>query len=193
MHDDETNVRTNIRYWVWSGFYDAEAAAERLDGLFEDDPDLSVDNDEMHDTLIAEFAKKSAAEATWPMETDCDRLDRVFDALNAGGICALQNAGYTQQDGLSDVAETLEYEGRDKFRGYCFYHGQDLERVIDGHGLLLAFGGLEEDETKSVAIANAIIEALKHERFITEWDGTANMRIDITNIDWKRRTPRVPS
>ena len=47
-------------------------------------------------------------------------------------------------DGLSDISEYLAENGRDGILGYCFYHGQDLERAIAGGGLMLAFGDLED-------------------------------------------------
>ena len=190
MTDDEKYLRDSIRVWVWGGFYDQERAVEHLDDLFADDPDLTVDKAAMRKVLNAEFAAKAAAEKTWPKETDCDRLDRAFDELHRAGICALHNAGYTQSDGHSDVAEVLHEEGREKFRGFCFYHGQDLERAVNGSGLLIAFGDLDEVEADMIAVGHAVVAALTKHGFKTEWDGTPKRRIDITNIDWKRRTPR---
>jgi hypothetical protein len=190
MSDDEKYLRDTIRTWVWGGFYDTARAAEHLEDLFTDDPELAVDKAAMEKALASEFATKAAAERTWPKETDCDRLDRVFDALNAQGICALQNAGYTQSDGFSDVSQIIHEQGRENFRGYCFFHGQDLERAVNGQGLLLAFGDLDQSDAKSLTVAHAIVDALAKERFTTAWDGTVKQRIDITNIDWKRRTPK---
>ena len=190
MSDDEKFLQHTIRVWVWGGFYDRERAAEHLEDLFTDDPEMAADRAAIEKALAAEFAKKATAEKTWPKETDCDRLDRVFEALNAGGICALQNAGYTQSDGFSDVSEVIHEQGRENFRGYCFYHGQDLERAVNGRVLLLAFGDLDQSDAQSIAIARAIVDALKKERFTATWDGSVKQRIDIRNMDWKRRTPR---
>jgi hypothetical protein len=189
-HDNEDDIRQQIKFWVWSGFYDEERAVEHLDSLYEDDPELTVDRALAQEILDAEFAAKTATEKTWPTETDCDRLDRAFDELYRSGICALHSAGYTQSDGHSDVAQVLADEGREKFRGFCFYHGQDLERAIHGGGLLIAFGDLDEVEADMIAVGRAVVAALTNHGFKTEWDGTAKRRIDIKNIDWKRRTPR---
>jgi hypothetical protein len=65
-----------------------------------------------------------------------------------------------------------------------------LERAVAGQGLLLAFGDLDQSDAKSLDVAHAIVDALKKERFTVSWDGTVKTRIDITDIDWKRRTPR---
>jgi hypothetical protein len=185
----EEDTLSMLKVWVWSGFHsEADAAGMLEDHLSEEA--AFINPEAIRKALASEFKTKLAVEKSWPQETDCDRLDRVFETLNAQGICALQNAGYTQSDGFSDVSEVIAEEGRENFRGYCFYHGQDLERAIAGHGLLLAFGDLEQSEAQSIAIARSIIEALTKERFTTKWDGTTKQRIDIRNIDWKRRTPR---
>src|SRR5262249_28086762 len=84
-------------------------------------------------------AEKEAEEATWGSVTDCDRLDQVFDSLEEQGILALQNAGYTQSEGISDVSELYHDAGSEQsgIVGYCFYHGQDLERVMASGNLWL--------------------------------------------------------
>jgi hypothetical protein len=64
-----------------------------------------------------------------------------------------------------------------------------LERAVNGSGLLIAFGDLNEVEADMIAVGRAVVAALTKHGFKTEWDGTAKKRIDITNIDWKRRTP----
>jgi hypothetical protein len=180
--DTEDYIRNAIRLWVWSGYYDEDLVNEMLDDILEDD----VDESAMRAAIPAEFAKKTAAERSWPKETDCDRLDRVFARLDAEGICAVQNAGYTMSDGYSDVAEAVAERGR-TYHGYVFFHGQDVERAIDGHGLTLAFGNIDDDPAKTVAIGKAVSAALAAADFATDWDGTADTRIDLPRIDWKRR------
>lgn len=185
----EEDTLSTIKVWVWSGFRSEVEAADMLEDHLSEEEALT-DPDAIRKALAAEFKTKAAAEKSWPKETDCDRLDRAFDALMAAGICALHNAGYTQSDGHADVAQELHDQGRAKFHGYCFYHGQDVERAVHGDGLLIAFGDLDDNETKSVTVGRAVVEALKKERFTIEWDGTVKKRIDIRNIDWKRRSPR---
>lgn len=134
-----------------------------------------------------EFARKRAAEATWPARTDCDRLDEVFERLDAAGICALQNAGNTMSDGHGDVDEAVNERGRAKYHGYCFFHAQDLARAVDGLGLMLAFGDLRDDNKKSALVGQRICDELKTAGFSVDWDGDIGQRINIPQIDWKRR------
>jgi hypothetical protein len=138
----------------------------------------------------AAFASLARDKATWPATTDCDRLDGVFAALNARGIIALQNAGYTQSDGYDDVRQSHhERSDRDRVIGYCFYHGQDLERAVHGQGLHLAFGPMDakKEETEGPRIGAIIVEELARAGFAVRWDGTFDQRIFIPTIDWKRR------
>jgi hypothetical protein len=187
MSEDEQNIPESIRIWVWSGFYNEADAEEHLQSLYEDDPNLSADIAAMRKVIIAEFEKKAVAEKSWPAETDCDRLNRVFDAFDAAGICALQNAGYTLSDGISDIAEKLHELGHAKFSGYCFYHSQDTERAVNGDGLTLAYGDLEDDPVKMKTIGDEICAALAKAGFKTEWTGDPEVRINIPKVDWKRR------
>jgi hypothetical protein len=186
MNDTEQYIADAIRTSVWSGFYDRGGVQEVVDDLLEGD----VDEELLRSKIDLEFAAKILAEKSWPAVTDCDRLDSAFAAMNAAGVIALQNAGYTMSDGEGDVGEVLHTRGRDHVRGYCFYHGQDLDRAVAGDGLMLAFGDLDGDEKQKSAIGQVIKELLERNGFAVEWDGDPERRIAIPRIDWKRRGPR---
>lgn len=183
MNDTDKYILDAIRLCVWSGFYDADDVHQVIDDILEDDADEAM----LRSAVASEFEKKTQAERSWPDETDCDRLDRVFDYLNTTGIIALQNAGYTMSDGLDDVGEELSRRGRDNVKGYCFYHGQDLDRAVLGQGLMLAFGDLDDDKAGKTEIGNLVRNAFESHGFRTEWSGDSESRINILNLDWKRR------
>src|SRR5262245_60015670 len=99
-----------------------------------------LDQSDVTAAVDAAFASLARDEADWPETDDCDRLGSVVAALNARGIIGLQNAEYTQSDGYDDVRQSYHQRSdRDTVIGYCFYHGQDLERAVQGEGLYLAF------------------------------------------------------
>ena len=175
-----------IQSHVWSGF-DSPADVHRLiDDLLEGDADEAL----LRAAVGPEFARKAAAEATWPPTTDCDRLDAAFETLNAHGIIALQNAGYTMSDGLTEVAEALHRRGsRAGVQGYCFYHGQDLERVVKGESLMLAFGSLDDDKGHKLAVGQRVREVLESGGFTVQWDGDSETRLNLPGLDWRRRGP----
>jgi hypothetical protein len=185
MNDNDKYVLDTIKICVWSGFCDKDDVHEVIDDILEDDADEAL----LRASVAIEFEKKATAEASWPDETDCDRLDQVFDTLNSNGIIALHNAGVTMSDGLRDVGEELHQRNGTAITGYCFYHGQDVERAVAGDGLMLAFGDLNDDNAAKVVVGNVIKDALEKGGFNTEWNGDSESRIKIPSIDWKRRSP----
>lgn len=139
------------------------------------------------DGVIEELRIESAH---WPAITDCDRLEAAFAAMRARGIVALPNAGYTQSDGYDDVLALVDrHKQPDQLIGYCFYHGQDLERAVTGSGLYLAFGPIDPKQEQSAGptIGRLIVEELERAGLRTEWDGTFNQRIAIPALTWQLR------
>jgi hypothetical protein len=137
-----------------------------------------------------EVARKWAEEATWPATTDCDRLDRVFAALEAQGIIVEQDAGLTKSDGIEDVTEAYEDTGGEEsgIVGYCFYHGQDLDRVMKNGDLWLAFGDFLGGEERGVEIGRRIRRTLEDVGFTVKWSGSVRERILVRGIRWQRRS-----
>ena len=183
MNDTDQYILDAIKTCVWSGFYDDDGVQQVIDDILEEDA-----NEEMLRAAVGlEFEKKSAAEEAWPTQTDCDRLDQAFEIMNSKGIIALQNAGYTMSDGHSDVGEVLHQRNRQDTKGYCFYHGQDLERAVNGEGLMLAFGDLDDIPAQKIAVGNIVKEILESQGFKVSWSGDSEKRMFIPEIDWKRR------
>lgn len=133
------------------------------------------------------------AEETWPAITTNDRIDAAFADLDASGIVTLQNAGYTQSDGWSDVNDLAnERLARGKRpRGATFFHGQDLERGVRGEGLRLTFGAYEDDESKRAAadeaVAVMVVDALVRRGVDARWTGQVKDRIEICPFAWQKR------
>src|SRR5262245_7414728 len=183
------DIVESIHHLVWSGFYSADeilpAIAEEMYEL--DDAGTILAGKE----IARQFGEKVAAEKAWPDETTCDRLDRLFDDLNKAGIIALQNASYTQSAGISEITERYEESGGEKSSviGYCFYHGQDLERAVDGMGLLLTFGDILGDDDKGVKIGEIVRDRAVERGFKVEWDGSIKTRIQLAPFEWQRRRP----
>lgn len=189
--DDPTDdMRGTVREWIWYG-YDAPGDIDR----WIDENAAAGDGFDVEwikAFAAALLARKRAAEATWPEETDCDRLDRAFDALNEQGICALQCAGNTLDDGFEAVGNVINADDvpEDRYTGYCFFHSQDLDRALYGAGLMLAFGHLDsEDAADFVAVGRKVCEVLAQHGLQTEWNGSDNSRINLPGLRWQRRTP----
>lgn len=183
MNQTDEYMLDSIKLLVWSGFYSSEEVDAMIDDILEED----ADEESLRAAVAPEFARKALEEKTWPPTTDCDRLDAAFSALNAEGILALQNAGYTMSDGLGEVDVVLEEQGKEGYAGYCFYHGQDLERAVRGSGLMLAYGDLKGEKEGQIKIGKRIVAAMEEAGFQVDWKGSPDTRIYILLIDWKRR------
>ncbi len=183
LNETDRYILNAIRKWVWSGFYTADEIDFMIDDLLEDD----AHEEFLRDAIAPELAKKSEAEKNWPAETDCERLDAAFVALETRNILCLQNAGFEMSDGHHEAFEVISDHPGQRYIGYCFYHGQDLERAVDGGGLMLAFDHVDGDVPDKIRVGNALKEELERVGFKIDWSGAADQRINIAVIDWKRR------
>jgi hypothetical protein len=186
--DDAT--REEIATLVRSGLY---RRADLLAIYCElEDPD-ALDAAEVGAFVDAQARILATEQATWPAMTDCDRLDVVFAALGQRGVLCLHNAGYTQSDGYDDFRQACDRRAdRANLLGYCFYHRQDLERVVRGQGLFLAFGPVDpaSEDIAGPAVGRMVQEELARAGFDVTWDGTFAQRIHLPAFVWRRRTSR---
>lgn len=182
MTETDEYILSVIKNAVWSGFYGPDEVQRMIDDVLEDDADEEM----LRAAVAPEFDHKAAEELTWPVVTDCDRLDRAFDSLNENGIIALHNTGYEMSDGHCEVGEVLHERGRSSVRGFCFYHGQDVEDAVRGGPLYVAFGDLEADAGPNLEVGRIVKQALEAEGLVVEWNNDPEKRI-IVKLDWKRR------
>jgi bifunctional non-homologous end joining protein LigD len=107
------------------------------------------------------------------------RIDAVFDALSAQGLVALQDAGYTQEDGFSDCSEEYRDRGGQTagVHGFCFYTRQDLLRAKRTSHLSLAFWGAPEGADRDMTrVGELIVKAFRDAGFSVEWNGSPAVR-----------------
>jgi hypothetical protein len=186
----EADIRHWVRSYVWSGEYDGEEVVLLIeDQLGEGD---EVDEGWLRGVIRGEVAAKRKAEETWPEVTDCDRLERAFQALQRQGVIALHRAGFTQSDGLDEVEEDYREAGgkASNYAGHCFYTEQVQEGALDGAGMYIGFGHLSGDDAKGVEVGHLLRAALESEGLSVEWDGTIKTRLFVKGFRWQRRSPR---
>ncbi len=187
---DTTHALASVRRFVWSGLYDPDEVVIILSESWAGPGTLEVPW--LRKEVKNEVARKKAEEATWPATTDCDRLDRAFAAMEAAGLIVEQDAGLTKSDGLEIVTEAYEdavEEGEaDGIVGYCYYHGQDLDWVMESGDLRLAFGDFGGDEKGSVEVGRVVQRAVEDAGFAVQWSGSTHERILVRGILWQRRS-----
>lgn len=128
--------------------------------------------------------------ATWPAVTDCDRLDAAFDELDERGVLARHHWWCCQTCGHAAMPEEYERvvgKGRPA-RGYVFYHVQDTESAVSGHGMYLAYGAFSRDDGAEAAVGRDIVDALRRHGLDPSWDGCVTSRI-LLPLEWRRRRP----
>lgn len=181
-----TNLENKLRHAIAAGYDDAADALKDLEDALEH---VSADAG-----FRAEFATLAAAleqgqrakEATWSTPTANDRLEAAFAELDAAGIVALQNAGWTQTDGWEEIGEATEH--RQNVRGGVFFHSQDTERAMEGGGLMLTFGVVGEGgAAASAVIGEETAATLRSYGLTVEWNGRVDARLLVKPFIWQKR------
>ncbi|GEM_PF-4556680 len=153
------------------GFYDQEDIEGIIwDMFYEED----IDEEWLRKLISQCYENQEREAAQWDAPTDFEKLRNVFEQLNKEKIIALHRTGYTQSDGFDDVREVAQGIQEQQITpiGYCFYHTQDLIRVIETNHLYLTFGTCNEEKYSAIQIGEKIISALKQQGFETERDET---------------------
>lgn len=170
-----------------SGFYDEEDTLRVIGEII--DGELGGPVPELLAELTARahtaFQAHEKEESSWTGRTVNDQIDDAFEDLNGRGIVAVQNLGFTLQEGaaLIDVACS---QHRGPVLGSVFYHRQDLEHSMTGQGLSLAFTGYTNG-APSETIGREIVHVLEHHGVSVSWDGDVERRIVIEPFSWQRR------
>lgn len=125
---------------------------------------------------------------TWPQTTDCDRLDSAFESLECAGILTRQDFSCCGTCGAFEIQDEMDkvVKSGKNVRGYAFYHMQDTESAVEGGGLYLNYGALQDGEAAAVEIGKEIAAILKQRGLEVFWDETWEKRIGV-KMDWKRR------
>jgi hypothetical protein len=125
---------------------------------------------------------------SWPEQTDCDRIDAVFAALETKGIIARQNFTCCNSCGIAEIGDEIRgFAKKAKPMGYTFYHMQDTERAYQGGPLFLAFGTVDGTDGDTLRVGEIVRDTLTEHGLTVEWDGSLDKRICVTGLDWKRR------
>ena len=151
-------------------------------------------------------AKQLASEmATWPEETDCDRLDRVEVALREQGILLWQVSPCCDSCTGGELRHRIDlmdrrHQGfRERVRGFAFFIDQNMpSKLADGPtvSVYVGYGWISPSnsrvapeiyESNALGIAREVCHGLSNEGFETDWDGSFARKIGIS-LNWQRRT-----
>lgn len=190
MSEDQQFIFDSIYTQVRSGFYSLEDIQNNIieeieDNGFEDE----ISEDWAYKQINAVNEELLKESESWGENTQTNRLIAAFDELAESKIIALHYTGYTMDDGEYEVVEverTLN-DNDEKSEGYCFYHGQDLERAVRGDGLNISFQKINnESDVVSKEIAKKIVAVLEKHDLKVDWNGKASSKILLPEFKWQR-------
>ncbi len=183
------DLRAQIAREVRGGFAPLEEIARDAVEVVQEDEAAGQDLWPYAERLVAEVvAEVDHEQESWPVVTDCDRLDEAFASLEAGGIVTRQHFTCCQSCGHSEIWDEVKAaaaRGREVL-GYAFYHRQDTDRAVDGDGLYIAYGATERGGAARVAIGSLVTDALSRHGLEVIWDGSDERRIFV-RLSWQRR------
>lgn len=189
MTENEKYLYDHFLINIKSGF---ESLDDIIDGaiqMVEDEAwQKEIPEEWVKKTLTQAYDKHLAESKSWVANTDVERLIQVFDDLCRNKILAVHNIGYTSSEAIYDIQvlwQELEDQGIQP-KGYCYYHGQDLERVITTGELMIGFSGVKEkNEKEAIAVGNKVKDALEKAGFTVKWNHSATGRIQIVDFNWQ--------
>lgn len=186
--DPIAELREHIRREVASGYYDEDVILAGAADWFEEEIDPGLVQREAPGVLRAVLAEHRRAEQSWPARTDCDRLDAAFAALEEEGVIARQNFSCCGTCGSGEIWDEIDEAKAAGLpaHGYAFFHAQDTESAVEGHGLYLNYGACEDGEAAALAVGRTIVARLEQHGLTTDWDGSWDKRIGVS-LDWKKR------
>ncbi len=184
--DATADVQDYVERLVAAGFMPRDEIIDTALAYAEADGDAQrVEAERATDAALKAHA---SAQAEWPETTDCDRLDAAFAALEADGIISRQDFTCCGSCGAAEIWDHVQAaEGAGlPARGYAFFHQQDTESAVEGDGLYLNYGSIEESAPAAVAIGHEIVAKLNAHGLQTDWSGSISERIGVS-LDWKKR------
>jgi hypothetical protein len=191
----DEELRTEVEAWIRSQIIAGFCA---LDDIVEGARDVyfhgegAPEFDEEIESQCRAMANKCLEELlqeqkSWVGPTDNDRLESAFDDLENQGIIAMMNWTCCQTCGHYEIGEPIEEAKESGLNviGYTFFHQQDTDAAVEGHGLMFAYGALEEKN--DLEVPKKVVATLERHGFKVSWDGTTSQRIAIPEFNWRRR------
>jgi hypothetical protein len=201
--EDWSELAETVRTWAMTGFIApadlSQHIADYTDGSDEYERVSESDAEALIDAVVAQLRVEQLA---WTGESDSDRLDRAFAALEAENIVARMNFTCCGTCGSDEIGDEVP-EGTTA-RGYAFFHSQDADGLAEGGDLCLSYGvfrpadlpdGLDEKaleerwRTDVTALANRVVEVLCAQGLAASWNQDPGRRIKVDIMDWRRRLP----
>lgn len=178
---ETVEFQNELKRLLRSGFYSLEEAHELACEIVDfSGPDIQADilSQRVYDKILLE-------QKQWSGPSDCDRLIQAFEVLRSNGVVCCENFSCCGNCGSHEVWEVIEVAqsmGRE-IQGYVFYHQQDTDNAVEGHGLYFNYGSVDG---ASETIAAQLVAELQKAGLSPTWNGSLSTRVFVP-LEWKRR------
>jgi hypothetical protein len=184
----KSEVLYRVTQEIAFGFASNDEILEMAEEALEDPEDF--DEEWAKNEIQMQAAQRLANSKTWKTPTDFQRLTSAFDTLVSDQIIAMHFAGYTREDAEGDAAQVFHALKANGIvaKGYCYYHEQDLEHVIepDGGELYVGYGAYTDQEGDEARIGQIVATRLGAAGFTLDWNGSGDERIRVLDIVWQK-------
>lgn len=173
--------QNEVKRLLRSGFYSLEEAQEAAGEIVDfSGPDIqaSILSQKAYNEVLLEQNQRIGV-------SDCDRLVQAFEVLRANGVVCCENfscCGNCGSHEIWDVVEMAQSMGK-KIQGYVFYHQQDTENAVEGHGLHFNYDSVDGP---SETIAALLVAELQNSGLKPTWNGSTSTRVFVP-LEWNRR------
>jgi hypothetical protein len=172
-----TSAIERVRFAVTVGASEDELALHVIKLAEADQPTVRA-------ALAAVLTEQRNAEAWW---TDAHSNDR----LSAASLrWSTPTTRYLRPGWLSLRTSERQKANGELTHGAVFFHEQDIESGVAGHGLMLAFGAFDdgpEHGPLSHALAVDVCRTLRRHGVRCDWDGDLNRRLAVAPFTGSRR------
>jgi hypothetical protein len=118
-------------------------------------------------------------------ERKTHKLTWLFNKLSNWGILVKEDFCCCGSCGLREIRELTEKKEEEEgveVRGYCFYHGQDLDHAAESGELWLGHAE-NHDGDEETEVANTILMYARKVGIQAEWSGSMKDRVCLKQVD----------
>ncbi|WP_371580818.1 hypothetical protein [Streptomyces sp. NBC_01314] len=182
--DVREHVEERVRELLRCGYDNRARLSEAAEEDLVDGDTRPVSRAQARQLVDRLWVERLAEQETWDGVTDPERITRAFETLGAAhGITARENFTCCRNCGTTEIGA----EGAPDARGFVFFHSQCTESAAAGSGLMLLYGGFDDDAETTTAVGQQVVAALAMEGLSTQWDGDPTKAITVTPLDWRKR------
>ncbi|MCG7526309.1 hypothetical protein MHW47_17890 [Streptomyces sp. OfavH-34-F] len=176
-------VETRVRELLRGGYGTVETLTEAAEDYLVEGEVRPVTRAQARELVERLWLERVAEQRLWEGETDPERLERAFAALDRDGLTAREHFTCCRSCGMSEIGAA----GREDARGFVFFHFQGTESAAAGHGLTLYYGGFDGSAETTAAVGREVVAALEEAGLTADWDGSPDSAIELPGLDWRKR------